>query len=126
MRVIVVPVNGQGRRGRRGKRTFDTERVVRNPRIAAKRMVRGARLTRRGRLIANPSCPADGSCIVRLAVTKGGRTVAASRMRLPADMSDRIALRVPKRPPGLVARGRISQVEGSAAASRALPRRGGR
>lgn len=132
MRVSVTPVNAQERRGPMAARSFDTERIVRSRRHAARRMVRGAHLTPAGRLLANPVCPPDGSCIVRLAVTKDGRTVAATRMRLPADMTDRIAVRLPKRVAQrleggrklrkLVVRGRVSQVEGTATASRRLAR----
>jgi hypothetical protein len=123
MRVSVTPVNAQDRRGPRTSRSFDTERIVKSRGAAARKLVRGARLTPRGRLLANPVCPPDGSCIVRLAATRGGRVIAAERMRLPADMSDRIAVKLPKRAArkGVTARGVISQVEGTARASRRLP-----
>jgi hypothetical protein len=123
MRVSVTPINAQDRRGSRTSRSFDTERIVKSRRAAARKMVRGVRVTPRGRLLANPVCPPDGSCIVRLAATRGGRVIAAERMRLPADMSDRIAVKLPKRAArkGVTARGVISQVEGRARASRRLP-----
>ena len=119
MRVKVTPINGQGRRGKAAKRVLDTEALVPNRRVAARRLVKRAKLTRSGSVIAHPECPDGGHCEVTLRVKRGKRTLGSARTTLPPDMTDRIVVKLrggarAARRGRIELRGRVEQLHGRA------------
>jgi hypothetical protein len=122
MRVSVVALNGQGRRGKAATRTLDTDGLVRTRRAAARGIVARAELAGR-RVVTHPECPEPAECEISLRVSADGHVLGKARLSLPPDMTDRMTVQVPARARRgelrLVAR--VAQMGASAAHRGPLP-----
>jgi hypothetical protein len=109
MRVRVIPVNVQKRRGKAATRTIDTEALVPSRRAAARRMVEDATMSA-GRIVTHPACPESGHCEVALVAKRGGRTLGRASASLPPDMTDRLTVAIPANARRVRVVGRVSQL----------------
>jgi hypothetical protein len=126
LRVTVRAINPQGRPGSTAKRLVDTNNLVSSRGAAVRQMVADARVTRSGNVVAKPACPDNGQCEVSLRVLAGKRSLGSRHLSLPPDMTDRLAVELPKGIRSQVRggevnrlrlRARVAQLDGSAKAS---------
>jgi hypothetical protein len=93
MRVRVVPVNGQGRRGPARVVRLDTEDIVASPEVAAREAAERARVVGPRRVATLVECPQGEHCDVTVVVRRDGRVIGRTSTMLPPDMAQRIVVR---------------------------------